>query len=274
MVSHRYRVKYKADPYSDHSLDHTKVSLGARDLFEPPRNRKSGTAFWELPRAWLRLCDSSHGASCELANQKSRLPKRLIDVKKQKLVESAELDGRQDQVRYLAFSHKWGREWFAVTTAKNVETRKTRIPSKELPKNFADAIAVTKALGCDYLWIDSLCINQRCEDDDGDFDEQADDMRTIYSNAYCVIAASSANGAKEGFLDRSSELDAVRVGSVFVSAITNDFTRDVLESPLHRRGWVLQEHALAHRTIFFTANQMYWECGDGVRCETLRKLKQ
>ena len=192
-------------------------------------------------------------------------------------MESAELDGTQDQVRYLAFSHKWGQEGFAVTTAKNVETRKNRIPRRELPTSFTDAIAVTKALGCDYLWIDSLCINQRCEDDDGDFDEQADDMRTIYSNAYCVIAASSANGATKGFLDRSSELNklyAVKVGSVFVSAITNDFTRDVLESPLHRRGWVLQEHALARRTIFFTANQMYWECGDGVRCETLRKLKQ
>jgi len=266
--------KYKADSYPDSSLDDTNVSLGARQLFKPPCDPRLGNSFWELPKAWLGQCDSSHEQSCELANQKYRLPKRLIDVRKPKLVESAELDGGQDQIRYLAFSHKWGREEILVTTAKNVETRKSRIPKKDLPRSFKDAIAVTKALGCDYLWIDSLCINQRCEDDDGDFDEQADDMRTIYSNAYCVIAASSANGAQEGFLGRNSHLDAVKVGSVFVSAITNDFTRDVLESPLHRRGWVLQEHALARRTIFFTANQMYWECGDSVRCETLRKLKQ
>jgi len=266
--------RYTADSYSDSSLDYTKISLGARQLFTPPCDPKSGTSFWKLPRAWLDQCDSSHTKSCELADQKPRLPKRLIDVKRRKLVESTELHGGQNQIRYLAFSHKWGREGFAVTTAKNVETRKIRIPLKELPKSFTDAIAVTKALGCDYLWIDSLCINQKCEDDDGDFDEQADDMRTIYSNAYCVIAASSASGATEGFLGRSSHLDAVKVGSVFVSAITNDFTRDVIESPLHRRGWVLQEHALARRTIFFTANQMYWECGDSVRCETLRKLKQ
>ncbi|KAG9201544.1 hypothetical protein G6514_005551 [Epicoccum nigrum] len=261
------------------SLDHTKVSIGARHLFKPSSDPRSGTKFWELPREWLHQCDRSHGGSCALANQKSRLPKRLIDVrnvKRPKLVESAEFDSRQDQVRYLAFSHKWGEEEFAVTTAKNVELRKHGIPSRELPKSFADAIAVTKALGCDYLWIDSLCINQRCEDDDGDFAEQADDMQTIYSSAYCVIAASSANGATKGFLKRKTELnelETAKVGSVFVSAITNDFTRDVLESPLHKRGWVLQEHALARRTIFFTANQMYWECGDGVRCETLRKLK-
>jgi hypothetical protein len=67
---------------------------------------------------------------------------------------------------------------------------------------------------------------------------------------------------------------SVRLGNICVSAVTNDFNRDVVLSPLNRRGWVLQEHALARRTIFFTENQMYWECGDGVRCETLGKLMQ
>lgn len=108
---------------------------------------------------------------------------------------------------------------------------------------------------------------------DGDFAEQVEDMQTIFSNAYCVIAASSAMGASTGFLARNS-LESVKLGDIFVSGVTNDFTRDVVQSPLNRRGWILQEHALARRTIFFTETQMYWECGDGVRCETLRKLMQ
>jgi hypothetical protein len=41
---------------------------------------------------------------------------------------------------------------------------------------------------------------------------------------------------------------------------------------LNKRGWVLQERALARRTIYFTARQTYWECGCGVRCETLTRL--
>lgn len=162
----------------------------------------------------------------------------------------------------------------ALTTKNNVQSRRTAIPHKEIPSSFADVIAVTKALGCDYLWIDCLCINQGI---DGDFAEQADSMQTIFSNAYCVIAAASADGATKGFLKRDVEenpLYSVKKGNVYVSAVTNDFSRDVLQSPLNSRGWVLQERALARRTIFFTANQMYWECGDGVRCETLRKLKQ
>lgn len=262
---------YVTDLHLDYNLDQTKVSIGARHLFTPSHGPNP---FWELPKAWLSHCDQYHGKVCGQINEHYRLPKRLVDVRrssKTKLVESKELDG---EVRYIAFSHKWGTKRFEVTTVENVKARMKCIPPTELPTSFKDVIAVTKSLGCNYLWIDSLCINQGTG---GDFDEQADDMQQIYSNAYCVIAASSANGATEGFLSRESKLNqlpAVKVGNVFVSAITNDFTRDVLQSPLHRRGWVLQEHALARRTIFFTTNQMYWECGHGVRCETLRKLKQ
>jgi len=43
---------------------------------------------------------------------------------------------------------------------------------------------------------------------------------------------------------------------------------------MNKRGWVLQERALACRTIYFTAQQTYWECGGGVRCETLTKMSK
>jgi hypothetical protein len=159
----------------------------------------------------------------------------------------------------------------ALSTKANLPARRKVIPPREIPPSFSDVIAITKALDCDYLWIDCLCINQG---EDGDFAEQADSMQTIFSNAYCVIAAATSDGAVEGCLKRETLDDAVKVGNVFFSAVTNDFGRDVLQSPLNSRGWVLQERALARRTMFFTANQIYWECGDGIRCETLRKLKQ
>lgn len=41
---------------------------------------------------------------------------------------------------------------------------------------------------------------------------------------------------------------------------------------LNRRGWVFQEKSLFRRSIYFTENQVYWECGHAVRCETLTKL--
>ncbi|KAJ9138333.1 Serine/threonine-protein kinase par-4 [Pleurostoma richardsiae] len=52
----------------------------------------------------------------------------------------------------------------------------------------------------------------------------------------------------------------------------DDFNLHVLNGRLNKRGWVLQQHALARRTIFFTEHQTYFECGDGVRCETLTKM--
>lgn len=233
----------------------------------------------KLAKGWLEACDKNHRRTCGTRRDRSQLPKRLLDVKNKttKIIDSSSLGSNTKGIRYIAFSHKWGEmPENAKTTAANLPSRKQDgIPTTEIPQSFKDAIAVTKALGCKYLWIDCLCINQG--KNDGDFAQQAGSMQTVFSNAYCVIAAASAQGATAGFWARDvkhNPVASVRKGEVFISPVTNDFSRDVLESPLSQRGWVLQEHALAHRTIFFTENQMYWECGDGVRCETLRKLKQ
>lgn len=231
-------------------------------------------SFIKLPKAWLRECDLAHGDVCAPSDSNQVLPKRLISVenpKKPKIVETADLALDPKKTAYVALSHKWGdMPGEAVTTQENIEQRKKRILVKELPLSFKNAIAITRALECTYLWIDSLCILQG---PDGDFNEQADTMQTTYSGAYCVLAACSAESATDGFL-QNRESRCVKLEDVFVSAVTNDFERDVLQSPLSRRGWVLQERALARRTIFFTAIQMYWECGDGIRCETLAKLKK
>ncbi|KAF3048072.1 hypothetical protein E8E12_009880 [Didymella heteroderae] len=251
------------------------VPLGAPDLCGP--QPEALESFFELPNAWLKECEHSHKPTCGSTQDRYRLPKRLVcvkDIKRPRIIDSNTLTDDPEDQRYIAFSHKWGKmPNEARTTIHNLGARRTCIPERELPKSFLDVIAVTRALDCNYLWIDSLCINQRCDDDEGDFKDQADSMQSIYTNAYCVIAASKANGATEGFLHRKADLGSVKKDDIYISAVTNDFTRDVLNSPLNRRGWVLQERALARRTIFFTETQMYWECGDGIRCETLRKLQ-
>lgn len=253
------------------------VPVGAPSLYDPPRTPMATDAFMRLPNEWLKECDDRHDKTCAASHSKTQLPVRLVDLRgrKPKIVDSADIVSTSESVRYIAFSHRWGTmPDTALTTKTNLPARKVAISWDQIPSSYADAIAITKALGCDYLWIDCLCIIQG---KDGDFAEQADSMEAVFSNAYCVIAAASADGAVDGFLKRDTEshpLAAVKVGSVYFSAVTNDFSRDVLQSPLISRGWVLQERALARRAIFFTANQMYWECGDGIRCETLQKLKQ
>lgn len=226
----------------------------------------------KLLKAWLDECDSKHTKSCAPNNSELSLPDRLIDirsVKKQKIITTEELS---KDTKYVALSHRWGdMPEEAVTTPVNIANRMKRsIPTEELTQNFRDAIAITAVLGIKYLWIDSLCILQGPQ---GDFNEQADKMQTTFSGAYCVLAACSAKESNRGFLKKEL-YPSVKVGDFYLSPVTNDFERDVLNSPLNSRGWVLQERALARRTIFFTDTQIYWECGDGIRSETLARLKK
>lgn len=178
-------------------------------------------------------------------------------------------------LQYAALSHPWGKGPHFCTTLANIAAHQERIDFEVLPAMFQDAVVTTRELGLEYLWIDSVCIIQG---EGGDFDQEAKRMEDVFSSAFCVIAASSAHGQNDGFLRRQRThrecLTFEREGfpPLYVSHFMDDFRRDVLEAPLSRRGWVLQERALARRTIYFTDRQTYWECGKGVRCETLTKM--
>ncbi|KAF7671278.1 hypothetical protein GT037_010603 [Alternaria burnsii] len=107
-------------------------------------------------------------------------------------------------------------------------------------------------------------------------------MGNTFGNAYVTIAATSARDATQGFLERQSlqdpesqyvKVDSSSHGALFISTIIDDYPSDVENGVLNQRAWVLQERALSRRTIHFTANQTYWECGGGVRCETLTRMR-
>lgn len=139
-------------------------------------------------------------------------------------------------------------------------------------------MTVTRALGRRYLWIDSLCVIQG---PGGDFNTEAKRMEDVYSGAYCVIAASCSADHFSGFLkqrNRRSYVGLCREGKgetpFYVCESIDNFKDHVLDGELNSRGWVLQEHALARRTLFFTEHQTYFECGKGVRCETSTNLSK
>jgi len=106
-------------------------------------------------------------------------------------------------------------------------------------------------------------------------------MGNVFGGAYCVIAACSATGQHDGFLGERKPRRSVSFSispdehtSMHIWHGVDDFQRDVLSSNLNRRGWVLQERALARRTIFFTDTQLYFECGQGIRCESLTRMSK
>jgi hypothetical protein len=96
-------------------------------------------------------------------------------------------------------------------------------------------------------------------------------MEDVFASAYCTIAASSATGWNDGFLERKCTFVQVQAASGTCIDVS-DFENDVDAGPLNQRAWVLQERALSRRIIHFTANYTYWECGEGVRCENSTKM--
>ena len=242
---------------------------------------------WELPEAggqahfsvvnkWLRFCDEFHPNCRGSASSGRCMPTRVIDVGDvgSEFVRLWE-PGQGARLPYVALSHPWGKGPHFVTNASNRDQHKKGIRLGDLPNTFRDAILATRAINIRYLWIDSICIVQG---PGGDFDVEAKSMECVFSSAYVVLAASRSRNQNDGFLGQRPRRDYVTLFDgetpFYVCEFIDNFKHDVLDSHLNQRGWVLQEHALARRTVFFAGPQTYFECGDGVRCETLTKMRK
>ena len=94
-----------------------------------------------------------------------------------------------------------------VTRVNNIEQKVQGINFECLPPIFRDAIIVTRHLGCQFLWIDSLCIIQEsCSD----WVIESAKMQAYYQQALVALAADRAVGDREGFLQ-----DHLSVGSSY-----------------------------------------------------------
>jgi Heterokaryon incompatibility protein (HET) len=238
-------------------------------------------------REWLRYCDRNHDhLGCFDQYDLTKLPTRVIDVgtdHKSKRLWLYSPRGLEEE-RYIALSHCWGQltedeKRRFCTTSENIKQRYDQgFDSSILPLTFQDAVEVTRRLGVRYLWIDSLCIIQY-GDDLSDWKHQSFQMQHVFRNAYCTIAATSADDPTKGFLNRREKTEGyvtvstLNHGQVLICPAVDDFEVDVEQGVLNQRAWVLQERALSRRTIHFTAHQTYWECGGGIRCESFNAMQ-
>lgn len=233
-------------------------------------------------REWLKDCDQHHEDCRPLEDAyhaSVHMPTRLIDVgEKGETVVRLYETKVQDSFEYLALSHPWGPQSSThfCTYPGNLARHLQGIRLRDLPPTFRDAVTITRNLNHRWLWIDSICIIQG---PDGDFNQEAKRMEGIFRQACCVLAASCAKGQFDGFMKPRDERDCLRIRQsghppMYACEFIDNFQQHALESHLNKRGWVLQERALARRTIFFTDKQTYWECGAGVRCETGRKMNK
>lgn len=151
-----------------------------------------------------------------------------------------------------------------------------------MPRTFQDAVIVTRNVGVRYLWIDSLCIYQ---DDLTDWASEAANMAAVYSNAFLVIAASSASNGDVGCFTNRKQMPCVKVESTSLGGRVirpEIFVRERFEhidfdpnhpqtniklEPLLDRAWAFQERWLATRILHYASNEMVWECRSSMHCE-------
>jgi hypothetical protein len=238
------------------------------------------SAVSETLRQWLYDCDRNH-ARCDRHPDlhvvvQTELPTRLVEIGAHSS-SMVRVIHPESVVKYAAVSYRWGYASQYLnyqTTRENLAEKENGVALASLPLVLQNAIEVAREIGMQFIWIDALCIVQG---PGGDYETEAERMETVFSGAYCVIAASRAADVSDGFLVERPQREAVTVPipsgpPIFIAEDIDNFQRDVIDGALNQRGWVLQERALARRTIYFADSQVYWECGEGVRCETFTKM--
>jgi hypothetical protein len=173
--------------------------------------------------------------------------------------------------RYTTLSHCWGT---SIPPLKLTQENRCQfydeIRQDQIPKTFSDAMTVTRLLGIEYIWIDSLCIIQG---DTEDWEREVTRMADVYRHGYCNMAALDATDSSLGFLYRR---DPARLNPVLVelrwehhertlwvytpNQCLGGFAPMIDASPVHRRAWVLQERVLSPRILHFGQGAIYWEC--------------
>ncbi|KAF1950712.1 HET-domain-containing protein [Byssothecium circinans] len=237
---------------------------------------------------WLQTCTEDH-TTCfpldatqgnVLSTEKqtgSLLPKRIINVSDTdtpRLLCDFQFTATV-KTPYVTLSHCWGSHPTYKTTRLSLLDRMSGMPWDDIPATFQDAITVTRALGIEYLWIDSLCIVQ---DDPNDWAEEASNMAHIYANATLTIAASAAKDDTVGFLKMGSYDQMINTVHNIPSRpfikLRRDIHRDGSEpGPLLGRAWVYQERLLSRRVLYFERFEMVWECREAHICECGSDLK-
>lgn len=210
-------------------------------------------------KAWFETCRVSHPV-CK-ANNLHVLPSRVIDVRDPCRPRLQLTKGESGQ--WAALSHCWGNSRTQTLTTASLDEMEKAIPVASLPRNFRDAITITRLLGISFPWVDSLCIIQ---DSTQDWRAESAKMADIYKNSTITIAATNAERSSDGFLQgRQPEARcALRIHEENVPVVLRPsiewYSSPEIVGPLTQRAWVLQERLLPERVLHFGGQQLMWQC--------------
>jgi hypothetical protein len=212
---------------------------------------------YDMAKRWIQYCRVEHKGYCKdqgLTTANVIPGFKTIDCNARRIAEHTSQHG------YVALSYVWG-------TSSHASTRSLPSPAARV---IEDAITVTKRLGYQYLWVDRYCISQT---DAVESREQITRMDQIYADAVVTLVAAAGEGPHYGLPGVSHTSRRQQPGVVvanFHLVSTLESPRDVvLSSKWASRGWTFQEMKLSRRTLFFTDDQMFFECANMSCQETI-----
>ncbi|KAL7893347.1 heterokaryon incompatibility domain-containing protein [Trichoderma sp. SZMC 28014] len=228
-------------------------------------------------KAWVRICEREHDICRHQGDALSISKIRLIDVKNMCVKEFS----GQAKPQFATLSYVWGTRPFLRLTTDVLPAflQIGSLRANNLPLTISDAIIVCENLGIDYIWVDSFCILQ---DDDFDKTQIIDKMESIYHESVLTIVAATGTDAHSGipgvrpntrFLEQ--RVLSVRGMQLVDSVDHNQFRMQtgyqepewISSTPWARRAWTFQEALVSRRTLFFTSEQVYWSCREGLLSE-------
>ncbi|CCL99283.1 uncharacterized protein FIBRA_01299 [Fibroporia radiculosa] len=228
----------------------------------------SDTVDITLVKEWIRMCEEEHREVCKVVwwrGADETLPDgvRMVDVVTMSIVPAP------PACRYIALSYLWGgvgEEY--QTTQANISERASpnSLDTCPLPVTITDSILLTRELGERYLWVDALCIIQDSAEDKA---LQIEVMELIYGSSFLTIFAAGGRNALPGLRPGTrAQRQHIEVVQDLHFAVPLPTLREVLaQSIWGTRGWTYQELMLSRRRLYFTNQQVYFECGQEIWCE-------
>jgi hypothetical protein len=234
---------------------------------------------------WLDNCSKCHGESCEEPSWWNELEPpsgphfKLIDVNDIRIVSKdiADLSG-DERVKYAALSYVWGATGSQRLNLHvgNLEALRTTLENQDVPiaTTIRDAIDVTRRMGLQYLWADSLCIVQRDgkgQDDPEARAQQIQQMDRIFGHATITIVAADGLHADAGLpgisipTARSQIARVVQPNINVLLAVKYPTTLGKWDT----RAWTFQEKLLSKRMLIFNGGYVSFHCRHSVLREDM-----
>jgi len=282
-------------------------SNAASECSRTPQAESQWPQSLQLIEQWLSVCLRSHAQCQRPRRAVNKFARILdVGLGGQStIVRLLDHDDVPLNASYVTISHCWGSREITMLRRENLAQFKNSIDMEILPATFQDSINLVRQLGVRYVWIDSLCIVQDDPEDwRGQAAVMADVYHGSWLNVAATAAQDGTDGLF-GFLTRFPaclqrfQVEITHGSSIGPRDLDQDddaswtfdphprenetwhgiprgryecidrllWYRNVTDSPIGHRAWIVQERLLAPRVLHFAASQLFWECNQLKACE-------